>query len=36
MNTITIQTTINAPIAKVWEDWNNPEDIKGWAFASDD
>lgn len=33
---ITIETTINAPIAKVWKMWNTPEDIMGWAFASDD
>lgn len=36
MSQITIQTTINAPIEKVWEYWNNPEHIPGWAFASDD
>jgi len=33
---ITIQTTVNAPMDKVWKCWNTPEDIKGWAFASDD
>jgi uncharacterized protein YndB with AHSA1/START domain len=33
---ITVQTTIKAPIAKVWECWNKPEHIVGWAFASDD
>src|SRR4051812_35796280 len=33
---ITVQTTINAPIANVWEHWNKPESITGWAFASDD
>jgi len=33
---ITVQTTVNAPIAKVWEYWNGPEHIPGWAFASDD
>lgn len=33
---ITVETTVNAPIEKVWECWNNPEDIKNWAFASDD
>ena len=32
---ITIQATINAPIEKVWEFWNKPEHITGWAFASD-
>lgn len=35
-NGITIQTTVNAPMAKVWECWNKPEHITGWAFASDD
>ena len=36
MKTITIETKINAPIEKVWEYWNEPEHITGWAFASDD
>jgi len=36
MKTITIETTINAPIEKIWEYWNEPEHITGWAFASDD
>lgn len=35
-DTITIQTTIVAPIDKVWEYWNQPEHIIKWAFASDD
>lgn len=33
---ISVETTINAPIAKVWEYWNTPEHIERWAFASDD
>src|SRR5687767_9666848 len=33
---ITVQTTINAPIEKVWEFWTSPEHITHWAFASDD
>jgi uncharacterized protein YndB with AHSA1/START domain len=33
---ITIQTTTNAALSKAWEYWNKPEDIMGWAFASDD
>lgn len=33
---ITVQTVINAPMAKVWEYWNKPEHITQWAFASDD
>ena len=35
-NTITVKTVINAPITKVWECWNKPEHITGWAFASND
>ena len=34
--TITVETTINAPMEKVWEYWNGPEHITKWAFASDD
>lgn len=34
--TITVTATINAPLEKVWQFWNEPEHIKGWAFASDD
>jgi uncharacterized protein YndB with AHSA1/START domain len=33
---ITIESTIQAPVAKVWDYWNQPEHIKQWAFASDD
>lgn len=33
---ITIQTTVNAPIEKIWEYWNKPEHISNWAFAQDD
>lgn len=36
MSKINIQTTINAPVSKVWESWNKPEDIKQWCNASDD
>ena len=36
MNPITVQAVINAPIAKVWDYWNQPEHIVQWAFASDD
>jgi uncharacterized protein YndB with AHSA1/START domain len=35
-NAITVRTSVNAPIEKVWECWNKPEHIKRWAFASDD
>lgn len=33
---ITIQTTVNAPIEKVWRCWSEPKHITQWAFASDD
>lgn len=33
---ITVATTVNAPIAKVWEYWNAPEHITQWCAASDD
>lgn len=33
---ITVETTVQAPVAKVWDYWNQPEHIKQWAFASDD
>jgi uncharacterized protein YndB with AHSA1/START domain len=32
-NPIVVQTTIRAPMTKVWERWNKPEHILGWAFA---
>ena len=35
-NEITIHTVVKASIAEVWECWNKPEHITGWAFASDD
>ncbi|MEO5592072.1 MAG: SRPBCC family protein [Chitinophagaceae bacterium] len=33
---ITVQNTINAPVAKVWEYWTKPEHITKWNNASDD
>jgi len=33
---ITVETTINAPIAQVWKAYTSPEDIKQWNAASDD
>lgn len=33
---ITVSATVNAPVEKVWEFWNNPQHIKNWAFASPD
>lgn len=34
-NTITVQATVNAPVAKVWEYWTKPEHITEWSFADD-
>ena len=34
--TITIETTIKAPIAKIWDYWTKPEHIVKWNQASDD
>lgn len=34
--TITIETTVNAPIEKVWKMWNAPEHITKWATGSSD
>lgn len=33
MNLITIQSTINAPISKVWEYWTSEAHVKNWNFA---
>lgn len=33
---ITVESTINAPVKKVWEFWGGPEHIKNWCNASDD
>ena len=33
---ITVETTVNAPIEKVWRAYTTPEDIKQWNAASDD
>lgn len=32
---ITIQASVTAPVAKVWECWTEPEHITGWNFAAD-
>lgn len=34
--TITVETTVNAPIAKVWNAYTSPADIKQWNHASPD
>ena len=33
---ITVEATINAPIAKVWEFWSKPEHITTWCSPSAD
>lgn len=33
---ITVETTVNAPVAKVWDAWTNPDHIVKWNQASDD
>jgi uncharacterized protein YndB with AHSA1/START domain len=33
---ITVETTVNAPVEKVWESWNEPKHIMQWCHASDD
>lgn len=33
---ITVETTISAPVEKVWRAYTTPEDIKQWNAASDD
>lgn len=33
---ITVEATVHAPVATVWESWTNPEHITKWNNASDD
>lgn len=33
---VTIQATVNAPVAETWNKFNAPEHITQWCFASDD
>ena len=33
---ISVETLVNAPIAKVWSAYTTPDDIKQWNAASDD
>ena len=33
---ITVEITVSAPLARVWQAWNTPEDILQWNAASDD
>jgi uncharacterized protein YndB with AHSA1/START domain len=36
MTKITVESTIQAPVEKVWKYWTQPEHIINWSFASDD
>lgn len=36
MTKLTVSTTVNAPLEKVWEAFWRPEHIVHWCFASDD
>jgi uncharacterized protein YndB with AHSA1/START domain len=33
---ITVETIVKAPLGRVWDAWNNPEDIKKWNAAQED
>ena len=33
---ITVESTVDAPVEKVWDYWNKPEHITQWSFASED
>jgi uncharacterized protein YndB with AHSA1/START domain len=33
---ITVETSVNAPVEKVWKIWTSPEHITKWNNASDD
>src|SRR5690606_16462280 len=33
---ITVESKINAPLEKVWDAWNRPEDIMRWNSAQED
>lgn len=34
--TLTVETTVQKPVEKVWECWTNPKHITQWSNASDD
>lgn len=36
MQKIKTEVLVNAGVEKVWNNYTDPESIKGWAFASDD
>jgi uncharacterized protein YndB with AHSA1/START domain len=33
---ITVETTVNAPVEKVWKTWTEPQHITQWCSASED
>ena len=33
---ITVETTVNAPVEKVWKSWNEPRHITKWCAAAED
>lgn len=33
---ITVETAVKAPLGRVWDAWNNPQDIQQWNAASAD
>ena len=33
---ITVETTVKAPVEKVWKYWTTPTHITKWSYASDD
>ncbi|HWJ80177.1 MAG TPA: SRPBCC family protein [Niallia sp.] len=33
---VTVETTVQAPVEKVWEYWNEPTHMTKWSHASDD
>lgn len=33
---VTVETAVQAPLARVWDAWSNPEDIMRWNAASED
>jgi uncharacterized protein YndB with AHSA1/START domain len=33
---VTVETTVSAPVARIWELWTSPEHISQWNYASDD
>jgi uncharacterized protein YndB with AHSA1/START domain len=34
--TITVETTVSAPVEKVWKNWSEPKHITQWSHPSDD